>query len=244
MKEYQYDDNETEIDLLELFQVLKQKILMIIVSIAIFSLIAAGITKWMITPMYDSTVKLYILPRMGTEEKTVDLSAGIQLTQDYMIIATTSTVLNQVIDELDLEMSSGELKKRITVENPEETRIMQITVEDISPKRAKKIAQKLANITSKTVAKKMEIEKPVIIENPTESDTPVGISDTLVIAAGAFFGFIMAFMIIFIQFMLDDTIVKEEDIEKYLGINMLARLPLQKGEKKRKKKVRKAGNMI
>lgn len=116
MKEYQYDDNETEIDLLELFQVLKQKILMIIVSIAIFSLIAAGITKWMMTPMYDSTVQLYILPRMGTEE-TVDLSAGIQLTQDYMIIATTSTVLNQVIDELDLEMSSGELKKRITVEN-------------------------------------------------------------------------------------------------------------------------------
>ena len=58
MKEYQYDDNETEIDLLELFQVLKQKILMIIVSIAIFSLIAAGITKWMMTPMYDSTVQL------------------------------------------------------------------------------------------------------------------------------------------------------------------------------------------
>ena len=243
MKEYQYDDNETEIDLLELFQVLKQKILMIIVSIAIFLLIAAGITKWMMTPMYDSTVQLYILPRMGTEE-TVDLSAGIQLTQDYMIIATTSTVLNQVIDELDLEMSSGELKKRITVENPEETRIMQITVEDTSPKRAKKIAQKLASITSKTVAKKMGIEKPVVIENATESDTPVGISNTLVIVGGAFIGLIMAFMIIFIQFMLDDTIVKEEDIEKYLGTNMLARLPLQKGEKKRKKKVRKAGNII
>lgn len=243
MQEYQYDDNEIEIDLVELFQILKKKMLMIVASVILFSLIAVGVTKWLITPIYASTVQLYILPRTGTEE-TVDLSAGIQLTQDYMIIATTATVLDQVIEELDLEMSSGELSNNITVENPEETRIMKITVKDSSPKRAKKIAQKLANITSKTVSSIMGIEKPVVIENATEPGAPVGISNMLIIATGALFGLVLALTIVFIQFMMDDTISKEEDVEKYLGINMLARLPLQKGEKKRKKKVRKAGNIV
>ena len=37
-----------------------------------------------------------------------------------------------------------------------------------------------------------------------------------------------------------NTILKEEDIEKYLGINTLAQLPLVKGTTKRTKKVKRA----
>lgn len=45
---------------------------------------------------------------------------------------------------------------------------------------------------------------------------------------------------IVIQYLMNDTILKEEDIEKYLGIITLAQLPLVKGTTKRTKKVKRA----
>lgn len=44
-----------------------------------------------------------------------------------------------------------------------------------------------------------------------------------------------------IRHMMNDTIRKEEDIEKYLGINTLAKYPLAKGEKKRTKRLGRQG---
>ena len=57
---------------------------------------------------------------------------------------------------------------------------------------------------------------------------------------GALLGFILMTAVIVIQYLMNDTILKEEDIEKYLGINTLAQLPLVKGAKKRTKKVKRA----
>ena len=56
---------------------------------------------------------------------------------------------------------------------------------------------------------------------------------------GAVLGFILSAGVVIIQYIMNDTIRKEEDIEKYLGINTLAKLPLIKSEQKRTKKVRK-----
>ena len=53
-------------------------------------------------------------------------------------------------------------------------------------------------------------------------------------------GFILMAAAIVIQYLMNDTILKEEDIEKYLGINTLAQLPLVKGTTKRTKKVKRA----
>ena len=53
-------------------------------------------------------------------------------------------------------------------------------------------------------------------------------------------GFILMAAAIVIQYLMNDTILKEEDIEKYLGIITLAQLPLVKGTTKRTKKVKRA----
>jgi len=55
-----------------------------------------------------------------------------------------------------------------------------------------------------------------------------------------FLGFIWRAAAIVIQYLMNDTILKEEDIEKYLGIITLAQLPLVKGTTKRTKKVKRA----
>ena len=99
------------------------------------------------------------MSKSGISQLT-DLTMGTQLTQDYMVIVKTRPVLEQVINDLKLDMDYKELSEKIKVENPTDTRIMQITVSDNDPELAKNITQDLAEVTSKTVAEKMDVKSP------------------------------------------------------------------------------------
>ena len=238
MYEFENDD-EIEIDLRELFLALKKKIAWILLTAFIFAGAAGLITKFAMTPIYSSTAQLYVVSKGGLSQLT-DLTMGTQLTQDYMVIVKTRPVLDKVIEDLHLDMDYKELGDKITVENPSDTRIMQITVTDKDSEVAREITQDLAEVTSKTVAKKMDVKSQTIIEKAYKAEQPDSPSLKKNIVIGALLGFILMAAAIVIQYLMNDTILKEEDIEKYLGINTLAQLPLVKGSKKRTKKVKRA----
>lgn len=238
MYEFENDD-EIEIDLKELFLALKKKIVWILLTTIVFAGAAGLITKFAMTPIYSSSAQLYVMSKSGISQLT-DLTMGTQLTQDYMVIVKTRPVLEKVIKNLNLDMDYKELGNKITVANPTDTRIMQITVTDPDPKQAKEITQDLAEVTAATVAKKMDVKSPTIIENAYEAENPDSPSTKKNVVIGALLGFVLMSAVIVVQYLMNDTILKEEDIEKYLGINTLAQLPLVKGAKKRTKKVKRA----
>ena len=238
MYEFENDD-EIEIDLRELFLALKKKIVWILLTAIVFAGAAGLITKFAMTPVYSSSAQLYVMSKAGISQLT-DLTMGTQLTQDYMVIVKTRPVLEEVIEDLHLDIDYSELAGKITVENPSDTRIMQITVKDKDPEVARDITQDLAEVTAKTVAKKMDVKSPTIIEKAYKAEYPDSPSLKKNVVIGALLGFILMAAVIIIQYLMNDTIMKEEDIEKYLGINTLAQLPLVKGAKKRTKKVKRA----
>ena len=240
---YELENDEIEIDLGELFRIMKSKILIILLTVVVFAGAAGVITKFAITPVYSSSVQLYVASSNALSDLR-DLTMETQLTQDYMAIVKTGTVLDKVIDNLNLKMDDQQLGDKVTVENPADTRILKITVTDEDPKEAREIAQEVANITASTVSSKMDTKKPAIIENAYLADAPDSPSLKKNIAIGALIGLVLSAGYITLRFIFDDTIRKEEDIEKYLKINTLAKLPLARGDEKRRKKVRKVKEAI
>ena len=234
---HELENDEIEIDLKELFEVLKSKILVILATTVIFIAVSAGVTKFMITPMYSSTAQLYVISSTDLSQLT-NLTMGTQLTQDYMEIVTTRGVVNKVIDNLGLDLDYEEMLDKIAVENPADTRIMEISVSDPDPEEAMEITQELAEVTADTVSSKMDVKAPTIIEDAYLADEPDSPSMLRNVAIGGLLGLILSAGVFIIQFIMNDTIRREDDIEKYLGINILAKLPLASGEKKRTKKVR------
>ena len=103
---YELENDEIEIDLKELFGVLKSKILIILATTVAFIAVSAGITRFLITPMYSSTAQLYVISNDALSQLS-NLTVGTQLTQDYMAIVTTRGVVNKVIDNLDLDTELG-----------------------------------------------------------------------------------------------------------------------------------------
>ena len=223
-----HDDDEVEIDLRELFYALKKRILVILAAILAGAVIAGAVTKLFITPVYSATATMLVLTKETTLSSLADLQIGSQLTKDYNILITSRTVLQDVVDELNLDMTYKELKERITVENPSDTRILSITATDKDPEMSKKIADTLAKTSADFIGDKMEVTPPKIIEEgevPTVKTSPNTKKNVMV---GALAGFVLSAGVIILLTLMDDTIKSEDDIEKYLGLTTLATIPDRK----------------
>ena len=223
-----HDDDEVEIDLRELFYALKKHILIIFAALLAGAVIAGAATKIFITPVYSATSTMLVLTKETTLSSLADLQIGSQLTKDYNILITSRTVLQDVVDELNLDMSYKELKGCITVDNPTDTRILSITATNKDPEMAKKIADTLAKTSADFIGDKMEVTPPKIIEEgevPIVQTSPNTKKNVMV---GALAGLVLSAGIIILLTLMDDTIKSEDDIEKYLGMTTLATIPDRK----------------
>ena len=121
-------NDEVEIDIGHILSILWEKILIIIATGLIVGLAGFLISKFLITPKYESETKLYVLNRANDSATTLsDVQLSTQLTKDYQILVTSAPVMNQVIKELKLDMKASELASTISVDTPSDTRVLQIT---------------------------------------------------------------------------------------------------------------------
>ena len=94
-----------------------------------------------------------------------DLQIGSQLTQDYKVLVSSRPVMEGVINHLKLDYSYKELAGKLTVENPQNTRILSLTVRDENPYMAKQIVDDIANTASDYIGEIMEMVPPKMIED-------------------------------------------------------------------------------
>ena len=247
--DYTYDDDTIEIDLKEIFYALWHRILIILLAGILGGVIAGAYTRYMMTPVYTSSSMLLVLTKETTLSSLADLQIGSQLTNDYSVMITSRPVLEEVIDNLGLQMDYEELERMITISNPEDTRILEISVEHPSPQMAMQIVNELSEVASEFIGDNMEVVPPKIIEEgivPTEKTSPSTMRNTLL---GILAGLFISGGIVVLMTVLNDSIKNEDDVEKYLGLSTLASVPDRKdyigGKKKksgRKKSTRKKGD--
>lgn len=235
--QYEYED-EMEIDLEELFFLLLHAWKRIVFSAFFFAVVVAIINQMLLTPQYESTAKLYVIPK--TEDSNLaDIQAGTSLTQDYLDVVQSRPVLEEVIENLKLDQEYKELVKKVSVENPTDTRVLEITVRDTDPSQAKKIVDGITEVSTDFIAERMNQDKPNILQLGYVDSEPVTPKTKRNTCIGFMAGGFMMSLFILINHMLNDTISDAEMIEKYLGLNTLAEIP--EINQKRKKKTRGRG---
>lgn len=224
------------IDLREIFFAIKRKIFLIIAVGLLCGCLYGAYTAFLIDPVYTSTASILVLSKETTLTSIADLQLGSQLAADYQVLIKSTSVMEDVIDALDLEMTPEALRASITINNPEDTRILEVSVVNTDGELAKKITDKVAEVSSEYIGDKMEVVPPKIIEKgkiPTVQTSP---SMTKNILIGFLAGIVLC--IICVLTVMDDTIKSEDDVEKYLGVPVLASVPDRKDyiNKNRRKK--------
>lgn len=225
---------EEEIDLVWLAYALLRRIWLILAAAVITACLVAGYTFLRIEPTYSSTSTMLVLTKETTLTSLTDLQIGSQLTKDYSILITSRPVLEQVIENLELKMNYKSLKGKISVENPEDTRLLFITVTMNNAKQAKAVVDELSVVSSEFIGDKMEVTPPKVVEEG-EIGGKTGPSITKNAMVGFIAGAFLVCVIIIVLELLNDTIQKEEDVERYLAIPTLAVIPEKVNTQKKEK---------
>lgn len=223
-----HEEDAMQIDLMELFYALKKRILIIIAAFLAGAAVMGAYTQFFVTPMYSSTAKILVLSKETTLTSLADLQLGTQLASDYSVLLTSRPVLQETIQNLDIEMGYGALRANISVVNPADTRILEVTVTDPDPEMAKTIVNELADVSSDYIGRQMEVIPPKVIEEGVTPSAPTSPNMMKNTVLGALAGLVIAAGIIIIRTMMNDTIRSEDDVEKYLGIPTLAAIPDRK----------------
>lgn len=229
--------DEIEIDLLEIFFLLKRRFWILLLSGMILAAGTGLFTNYFIQPLYSSTAKLYILTSSTSLTSLADIQIGTSLTKDYIQLVQSRPVVEQVIENLNLNKSYEELLEQMTFSNPSDTRILVINAEDPNPQLAKDIVDQFVEVSKVSISSIMKTDEPSIVEYGYVGEKPVSPNLLKNIAIGGALGVFLAAAVVLVFYMLDDTVKSSEDIEKYLGLNTLTAIPLREGEKKTRKKV-------
>ncbi|HJA91697.1 MAG TPA: protein-tyrosine kinase [Candidatus Eisenbergiella merdipullorum] len=239
-------NDDVEIDLLGLCLMLLHHLPVILPAALLTALCAFLYTSLLVAPTYQSTTRVYILNRTDSNTITYsDVQLGTQLTSDYSQLIKSRFVLEEVIETMDLPMSYEGLSGMVSVSTPEDTRIIAITVTDTDPVRAMQIANAIREAASEHILNVMDIQAVNVVETANLPSHASGPNTSRNILMGGMLGAALVIGILVVRFLMDDTIKTSEDVEKYLGLSVLAVIPLNEGEtdgkKKRRKAKRKAG---
>lgn len=228
--------NDDTIDLMRLLFALKRRIWLILAVGLIFAFGAAAYTRFLVTPVYTSSSTMLVLTKETTLASVADLQLGTQLTKDYSVLIQSRPVLEKTIENLGLDMSYQALRGSISISNPEDTRILSISVNHSDPEMAKAIADELASVSSAYIGDKMEVTPPKIIEEgevPTYKTSPSIRKNTVM---GFLAGAVLVCAVVVVLELLNDSIYTEEDVEKYLGLSTFAVVPDKEPNHKKKRK--------
>ncbi len=220
-------DTEIEIDLGELFLRLLDKWYIIVAAALVGTLISGIWTFFFVTPQYEATSKLYIL---NSDDSVINLSSlqlGSQLANDYTHVFSNWHVHEAVIDKLGLEYSYKDLQKMIRVNNPSNTRLLEITVTSPDPQEAQLIANTYAAVAPEFIAKVMKTVEPSIFQEARLPITPVSPSKSRNLILGFLIGAFLAVGVITVMFVMDDKVRTSDDITKLLGLPTLGVVTMQ-----------------
>ena len=217
--------NVQEIDLVELFFTLLHNWKLLLIGLIMGAVIMAGYYGMFVQSTYRATTELYIT-NSDSIISLQDLQMGTALTEDYKTIITSRTVLNKVIEDLQLNMDYRQLRKLISVSNPTGTHIISTSVTTTNRDSSRIIANDLLNVSIERLYQVIGTSEPTIIDY-SQADAVENVTPSLrrYIMMGGLIGMLLVAAFITIRVMMDTTLKTEDDVERYLKLPMLSSVP-------------------
>lgn len=238
---------EETISLQDLFKVLKKRLWMIL-SLVVLGIVSTGLISYLVlTPVYQASTQILVNKKEDTVElpqyTSQDIQTNLQLINTYNGIIKSPAILDIVIERLALDTTPSQLVNMITVNNEQNSQIINISVEDTEHFRAVDIANTTAEVFQEEIVELMNVNNVNILSPAVHVDNPSPIkpSPMLNMAIAAVVALMLGVGIAFLLEYLDTTVRTEQDVEEALGIPVLGlvgSIPEETGTKTtRRKKV-------
>ena len=222
------DKDRIEIDVVQMLKVLWKRKLYIALAAIVTGAIAFAYSSFVVKPEYTSTTRIYVVNRNQGDKPGLtnqDLQAGSYLVKDYREIILSQNVLSQAIEELKLDMTPGELSKKISVSVPTDTRILSITAKDGDPKEAARIANGLRNVAAEKIISVTKVSDVTTLDEAEVPQSPSSPNIRRNVLLGFIAGAGLMVVLMVVVEVLDDRVKRPEDIEELMGLTLLGIVP-------------------
>jgi len=219
------------VDLRDYLRILRKRWLLITVC-ALLSLGAAAGATLLATPMYEAKTELFVSARADDSVISSVYQGSLfaqQRVKSYADIVDSPGVLQPVIDQLHLDIAPSALAKRVSAQVPLDTVLIDVTVSDASPERARDIANAIgeafasrvptieATGSSGAAPVKVTVVKPAEApESPSSPRTKVNL------ALGLLVGLAIGVGVAVLRETLDTTLKSLSDLQQITGATPLA----------------------
>jgi len=221
-----------EIDLKEIFSYFwSKKIYVFLITVIVVSL---GIiyTFCIQKPVFKSDTTILLTKESATTGITSDdILLNQKLVDTYREIVKSKSVLGRVINNLNLNYTTSELQRKVSVESINDTEILRISVTDKSNILAKEIANEIAVVFESEIIKLYDIQNIGIIDKAEVEDSPYNVNIIKQMVISLFLGIIVGLGAVFIMFYFDNTLKSAAMIETKLGLSVIGTIP-ESGDKK------------
>ena len=201
-----------------------QKNWILIVACTLLGIAAASAVSIAATPKYVSTTDLYVSVRSGSDSASSELVQGTsfarQAVTSYVSIVNSASVLDPVIEELDLGITSGQLAGMVSATSPLNTVLIQITVTNPDPDLAAEIANSIGanladivvNVLEKPEGEGESLVRIETVQPAVASSTPSSPNVPLNLALGLLVGIAVGVGAAVLRTVLDTRIHSAHDI--------------------------------
>ena len=215
--------------LLELFQLLK-KHLKLVITLPVVCAIVMGIASFaMMDNTYTATTSMYILAKTdGGQMSYNDLSASQMLSNDIATLLDSNSVKSGAAKDLGLSDLDD---YKIAVSSETTTRVITLSVTGTDAKETAKVARAMANSVS-TVAQNVGAAQSInVVDEAKTPESPSGPKRLLYVAVAFLAGVFIAISYVVLADILNMRICGAEEAEELLGIPVVGRIPAMKGGK-------------
>ena len=224
-------EEEIEISLGEIWGVIRKNLKMIVLFTLLFGFIGLIVNVFVLQPTFTAYSRVYI---MNTTSATTtdpngefvvdagDLNSSLMLSKDYIEIINSDLVTRAAAKRMGVKNLN---EFDISVSAPEDTRMIKIMVTGTDRENAAKLTNILTEEFTACVRNVIKMDNVTVIDRASVPQAPSGPTKGKNTVLAAMVGFILALGIAFLRFFMDSTIKTSEDVEKYLELPVLARVP-------------------
>lgn len=212
---------------LELLQAIREKIALVL-SVTIIAAVFGWAGSALLLPKkYEASINMIVNTRneMSGVVTNDNISSAQNLVDTYAIIIKSNKVLNQVIDQLHLDMTYDELYKKVSVDDINNTQVMKIAAQCSNLQQAQQIVQTISEIAPSIVADAVEAGSCKVVSDVYAKDKPVSPNVLRCTALMGALAMMLTCAAVVLKELFNDYIIDDTDLEKKLGIPVLAVIP-------------------
>lgn len=221
--------NNMEISTIQILSALLRKAWLIALISLLGVLLAFGVTKFFITPTYESAAMFYVNNSQDKDSTSgitsSDISASKSLVDSYIVILNTRDTLEDIIDYANVDLSYRQLGGMISASSVNGTEIFEIVVTSEDPEEAKLLADAVTEVFPRRISSVIEGSSASVVEHASIPTSPSSPSYLMNVFIGFLLGAVISVAFVIIRLVSDVTVRSEEDVAKASDLPILAVVP-------------------